>query len=390
MKNKIFYLSTFIFLFFTFNIHAQITRGAEENEIYISSKWYMDNFGKMHYAIFHSTDNGENISLKYENIETPPAGEMKVCKIIGDATPGVLYNYGFSKLWVSFDYGVNWNFIENYSYSGFFTSGSNEGVIYKNGTDVAGTLYFSNDYGAQFTTKNEDIKFFIEVGIEIGELYGISGTGSIGYSIKYSNNYGLDFLTIPIDSTIAFFQIGGFHPQISMGTEQGELFLVSWWPDYHYKIFRSIDTGYTWTEKFESGYIDFYYWQVKYTAGREPGSFYMMRSKLDPTYNHRLLYIDYSNDYGETFTTYFHDIDSTISSVNSIKKKALKLTSYPNPFIEKTTINFELPNNCKNPVLNICNINGVIVKQFKLTGKKKQQWDGRDNNGKLVPGHVLK
>ena len=29
-----------------------------------------------------------------------------------------------------------------------------------------------------------------------------------------------------------------------------------------------------------------------------------------------MLYIDFSNDYGETFTTYFHDLDSTITNVN--------------------------------------------------------------------------
>ncbi len=156
----------------------------------------------------------------------------------------------------------------------------------------------------------------------------------------------------------------------------------------NYKIFHSVDTGYTWTEKFESEYIDVYYWQLVYTAGRESGSFYVMRSTFDPTFNHRLLYIDYSNDYGETFTTFFHEIDSTLSSINSIKKKTLKLTCFPNPFSEKTTISFKLPENCKNPVLNICNINGIIVRQYEISGTKAQQWDGRDYKGKLVPNGV--
>ncbi len=74
MRYKIVYLSTFIFLFssFIFDTHAQITRGAEENEIYISTDWYIDYNDDIHYAIFHSTDNGENITLKYENIEVTP------------------------------------------------------------------------------------------------------------------------------------------------------------------------------------------------------------------------------------------------------------------------------------------------------------------------------
>ena len=116
MKNKILYLCTFIFLFlsFIFDTHAQITRGASPCEIYISTDWYVDNYGDIHYAIFHSTDNGENITLKYENIENPPTGEMQVGKVIGDATPGALYNYGNNELWVSFDYGESWEYREDF------------------------------------------------------------------------------------------------------------------------------------------------------------------------------------------------------------------------------------------------------------------------------------
>lgn len=389
MKKQILYIVLFIgFWFLAFNSYSQITRGAQPAELYISTDWYIDYLGDIHYAIFYSTDNGENITLKYENIEVPPPGEMQVGLVLGDATAGALYNYGNNELWVSFDYGENWDFVEDYAYSGFYTSGSNEGVMYKNGTDVAGTLYFSNDYGNTFTAKNEDIKFFLEVGTEIGELYGKSGSAGVGYNIKYSNDYGLNFLTIPIDSSVAFWQIGGYHPRISRGTEQGELYLVSWWLDYHYKIFHSTDTGYTWTEKFESDYINQYFWEVQYTAGRQPGSFYVMCSTVDPTFNHTLLYIDYSNDYGETFTTYFHDLDSTITSVYSITQPDFKMSNYPNPFSEKTTIVFELPDNCKNPVLNICDIHGKTIRHYNITGRKSQHWDGRDGNGNRVPNGV--
>ncbi len=84
----------------------------------------------MHKAIFNSTDNGENITLKYENIENPPSGEKEVGKVIGDATPGALYNYGNNELWVSFDYGENWEYREHYpSYTQFF-SGVNQGLIF--------------------------------------------------------------------------------------------------------------------------------------------------------------------------------------------------------------------------------------------------------------------
>ncbi|MBW6490248.1 MAG: hypothetical protein K0B15_03525 [Lentimicrobium sp.] len=68
MKNIVFFL-VLAFLFAS-TAKAQITRGAVSGELYISGDWYMDNHGKVHYAIFHSADNGENISLKYQNIET--------------------------------------------------------------------------------------------------------------------------------------------------------------------------------------------------------------------------------------------------------------------------------------------------------------------------------
>jgi hypothetical protein len=45
---------------------AQITRGASSGEIYISNEWYMDNNGIIHRGVFHSADNGEHITLKFE------------------------------------------------------------------------------------------------------------------------------------------------------------------------------------------------------------------------------------------------------------------------------------------------------------------------------------
>jgi len=100
-------------------LSGQITRGAEPSEIYLSTDWYMDNNGHVHYAIFHSTNNGANIYLQYENIETPPGGEMRVGGVLGDAAPGALYNFGNNELWISFDFGGNWVLVENYKLRGF-------------------------------------------------------------------------------------------------------------------------------------------------------------------------------------------------------------------------------------------------------------------------------
>lgn len=367
------------------NSYSQITRGAQPAELYLSTDWYMDNYGDIHYAIFRSVDNGATITLQYESSTASPPSEMGVGRVLGDATPGALYNYGGNELWLSFDYGQNWQFIENYTSTGFYTSGSIEGEIYKNGTDVAGTLFFSDNYGSSFNINNLDIKFFLEVGTEPGELYGKSGFAGIGFNLKYSFDNGQNFITIPIDSTVAFWTVSGHHPRISRGTIAGEMYLVSWWLNSNYKIFHSVDTGYTWTEKFESDYIDIYYWRLAYTAGREPGSFYVLRSRINPAGDHVWLYIDYSSDYGATFTTYFHDLDSTLTSINSPKIDNFELSNYPNPFTDFTTFSFQFPENCKMHLLSIYNLNGTLIKEYDIHGKTTQQWDGRNSKGNLVP-----
>ena len=126
------------------------------------------------------------------------------------------------------------------------------------------------------------------------------------------------------------------------------------------------DTSYTWTEKYESDYINIYYCRVQYTAGKEPGSFYVLRSRIGPTGDHVWLYIDYSNDYGETFTTYFHDLDS-IYSIGELSNNS-NINAYPNPFSRQLAI--ELPQNMDLSnwaVLEIYNVQGQRVATQPIT-----------------------
>jgi hypothetical protein len=378
------FLLIFLLFFIADVSKAQITRGSLPGELYVSTDWYMDNSGNIHYAIFHSTNNGENIHLKYENIETPPMGEMCVGGIIGDATPGALYNYGNNELWASFDHGENWEKEEDYTYASYATGYSN-GEIFRR-SDY--NLYRSDNYGNSLELIVESLtEPLSDVGNQAGELFGFTGSPGIGYRLYHSINYGNSFYMITIDSTVAFWAPSGQYPQITRGTQSGEIFLVSWWLNSNYKIFHSIDTGYSWTEKFESDYIDLYYWRVVYTAGRDPGSFYVMRSTLNPTLDHVWLYIDYSSDYGETFTTYFHDLDSLFTYIESKPTQDFKLNVYPNPFIESTTFHFSLPSNSNKQELTIYDLHGRKIIQYNITGKIFLQWNGTDNEGKkTLPG----
>ena len=98
--------------------NSQITRGALDDEIYISGQWFVEPIYTLYDLIIRSDDNGRNISIQYYNTEIPPPpqGEMEIEKIIGGIEPGILYNNTYSELWISNDYGVNWEFIENTSF----------------------------------------------------------------------------------------------------------------------------------------------------------------------------------------------------------------------------------------------------------------------------------
>jgi hypothetical protein len=246
-------ITILIAIFFTINqiqpLKAQITRGATPGEIYISTDWYVDNYGDIHYAIFHSTDNGEHITLKYENIENPPTGEMQVGKVLGDATPGALYNYGNNELWSSFNYGVNWEFREVYPDNTYYLSGIFYGIIFKTSWVK---LHRSDDITDPLTIP------IPEIGFMDGEFFGINGDAGVGFDLVHTIDYANTYTEIPIDSAVAFWSIGGYWPQIIRGTQSAELYLVSWWLNSNYKIFHSVDTGYNWTQKYESDYIDIY------------------------------------------------------------------------------------------------------------------------------------
>ena len=382
-------LALLLFLILLLNsINAGITRGAEQDEIYISSGWYVTTV--MHYAILHSTDNGETITLKYS--WTDPPDSMRVYKLISDATPGVLYNIDFHDLWVSFNYGENWGVVDSTWAYPRYASGCVEGEIYKRSN---WKLYRSIDYGDNFEIIVDSLNAPLsDVGAEPGELYGITGIAGEQYYLYYSNNYGQTFTETPIDTSVALYAPGGYYPELHRGTEQGEIYLVSWYPPLSYHIYHSTNFGQNFELKYASEYIDIYYWGVSYTAGIQPGSFYVIRGTFDDTHTHIYLYIDYSHDYGETFTTYFHDLDEGFVSVDShhtiqVSNNEIFLNNYPNPFNLYTTISYQLPSNLKAIVIEIYNIKGQLVKKLlpltnNLSPITTIEWDGTSKFNKKV------
>jgi hypothetical protein len=133
--------------------------------------------------------------------------------------------------------------------------------------------------------------------------------------------------------------------------------------------------------------------EFSFTAGRQPGSFYIMWAIIDDvTLSHTSLCIDYSQDYGQTYTTYCYDVDSTFTGIKrltSFEKDLLK-QNYPNPFNETTRIGFFL----KEPAfvdLIVSDIYGNIVKRCFSgrcpRGENGVTWNGISEQGNRVsPG----
>ena len=66
-----------------------------------------------------------------------------------------------------------------------------------------------------------------------------------------------------------------------------------------------------------------------------------------------------------------------------------KLSNYPNPFNPITTINFELPFNIANPILEIFNIKGQFVESFTLNeNQNSMQWNAEDYSSGIYLYHI--
>ncbi len=301
------------------NIYGQsITRGATEGEIYFPNSWYLNTTSfEFVPAIWRSTDNGRHLTTQYAATTIPE--EEAVLDIVCDATPGVLYGWANDSLFISYDYAQSWHSIERCTWEvlGQYFSGCSSGVLYKtlvNEELQRIELYESNDYGNVFSIINEDVVgYWGDVGVIEEELHLLDINTWPSFTLKLLNSFnsGLIFNTILIENSIAGTIPGGHYPRLSRGAAPGELYLVTWHLPSNYYIYYSSDYGQTFHLQYQSDECNFYYWDYSFSAGREPGSFYVTRSTGNnfESSTHMLHYIDHSTDYGKTFTTFFHDTD---------------------------------------------------------------------------------
>ena len=298
--------------------YGQLTRGAGNHEIAISIFWYtLDDVN--YHAFFISHDNGINIDLMYYSHSPPLPGEVPLSKIKGDAQGGTYYNYRPHEFWITNDYGYSWQLVETGFPLNYLTSGLVPGEVYRQVSVTKSTvLERSIDFGANFFNVNTNIAH-PEVGINPGEIYYYTVPYYLYWytDLYFSSDSGNTFSLInSIDTTIAGTWSGG--PQVTgvhRGHSTGELYIVGWHHPSYFTIYYSSDTGMTFSHRYTSPYIDLFFYNVGFTGGNDNGDFYVLRSKLDPTFTHTILEIDYSSDTAKTFTTYYHDLDPTTFGV---------------------------------------------------------------------------
>ncbi|MFN3135873.1 MAG: FlgD immunoglobulin-like domain containing protein, partial [Candidatus Kryptonium sp.] len=94
---------------------------------------------------------------------------------------------------------------------------------------------------------------------------------------------------------------------------------------------------------------------------------------------------------GHFIVTRKTDVTEVGIPVVDIPKKFELYQNYPNPFNPSTSISFDLPEDAF-VTLKIYNIIGqeirTIVNEFKNAGRYTVVWDGKDNDGKIMPSGI--
>jgi len=370
-----------ILVFFTANIRsiAQISRGANNGEIYITVPlFYVDSTNAQHWGLFYSNDNGNHLSLQYNSTHDHFFA-------IGDSVSGKVFGCLNDSMWMSNDFGVTWSeYPTNLSFPSSLTAGGNTpGELYLE--DNQFNIFSSMDYGQTFIQVNDSMTYFQlwDVGVHSGTVYAVDYfPQSYDPCIRISHNYGHTFSIQQLDS--------GFY-DISRGAIDNELYLIRRNDDTvsHYHIFQSFNEG---ASLIPRGTITIPYpeWQAIFTGGRIAGTFYASRYTFDGYSGY--ICIDYSSDSAKTFSTNCYYLADLLTSTNSITVNPSSTLSQnaPNPFINQTSIKIDIKQDDE-VNLTIYDVNGQMVKHFinskMVHGEYCISWDGKNDAGIFVsPG----
>lgn len=310
--------------------NGQLAMGADTSEIYLCTRWYPTGYDSVFESILHSTDNGCSFAIKNSRYIKYP--EILYGKLFSDPTPGVVYKLPVDypdSFAVSFDTGMT---LLGRSFSTPEpASGCIPGELYFRS---AAGLFHSVDYGLTFETwpTPTPAGLLQDVGANPGELYFSGPVGDSMVTVYSTVDYGTTIQSHPIrvNCQPTFYDI-------RRGTSPGEFYLLLWddlGEEYFY-IYHA--TGYgdtaTFQRKFECGTFTTSFSKTAYSAGRKSGTFYVTRRSLYfPD-----LYVDYSTDYGLTFTTCYHYLDSTYTGMAPVVS-GREVSIFPNPATDRVTV----------------------------------------------------
>lgn len=310
--------------------HRQLAMGTDTAEIYLCTYWFPHEYDSIYETILHSSNNGLSFSIRNDEfiytLPGPPSA------IYSDSASGVVYkcpDHSADTFSVSLDTGLT--LIKKYFHLPTNpASGCLPGEIYFQTYLSGPVLCRSTNYGSSFDTidipGSMDI---LDVGVNPGELFffGYDNPVDTVINIVTSLDFGFTYQSHKI--YVPYYN----NCHLRHGTSTGEFYLMVYDTpgEEHFRLYHATDYGNTVTyqQTFE-GCGGFF---TSYTAGRKPGTLYVARrSTYDP-----YLYIDYSTDYGVTFTTYTHYLDSTYTGIPQ-KQIRDKISIFPNPASDRINI----------------------------------------------------
>jgi hypothetical protein len=319
------------------HINHYITPGADTAELYVSTLWW-GNYYKYTSGLFHSWDNGESLTPVYSEDTLWLSVPVPVW---GDSLSGSIYYYTDleDSLTVSHDFGHNFSSFAPSNSISQLTSGCLAGEIYCTNFSSY-NLYRSANFGTTLTLVNNhfnaDFMQLLEGGTVPGEVYAQHGHWWWNpRELGYSTDYGQSFATYPLDPLIT--DTFDYNTLIR-GAQPYELYFVG--GNYiQFKVYHSFDNGHTFTLKYSTDQLGDNY-STSFTAGRSPGTFYIAYFDRNyySTYVNGLLWIYFSRDYGETYTVYYHEFDSTYTGVPRNRAIPPGLSVFPNPARRRITV----------------------------------------------------
>ncbi len=397
---SLFALLVFASIFFgkSQNASCQVNRGAAVDEIFIQCPTYSDEYGRHYSALFHSTDNGIHLSL----LHTFDYGHGGYG--FADFTPGVLYNIGDSVIDRTNDYGITWIALDKPE--GYIAaSGGLPGELYVTSSTITSPdLFRSSDFGLSWSPVSAGFSLtnsLLDVGSSPGEVYALKRSNNHDtLELKYSNNYGVSFSSIFIDTSLIMDTLFD-GVWFTRGTSSGEFYLMRahYYPNEGFYVFHTIDNGSTF--EYQSTLpkcSDCSLYQqrgISFSAGRAPGSFYYMRCQPYDSLGGIIskLCIDYSSDYGKTFVSNCYFLDSLYTTISPKEQLSnqFQLYCHPNPVSKNTKIHYSIARS-GDFELSVFNLQGILqnnlVHSRKSEGSYLVNWDGIDDHGNYLPTGV--